>query len=103
MSPAIGPTFETIVRNRLGTLLSDTGSQIVVDEVEPVEDAGVLLVSFHLEGAWASPAGFSFPFHESAPLDRSLAALRDLVSKNWDRAHVAPLVADRPARAAFGD
>ena len=103
MSPALGPTFETIVRTRLATLLRDVGAEIVVDDIEPVEAEGVLLVSFHLEGAWASPAGFSFPFRQAISLDRSLSALRDMVSRNWDKAHIAPPVSGRPFGSAGAD
>lgn len=100
MSPKLSPKFETVVRTRLGRLLLDTGTDIVVDEVDPVDDEGVLLVSFHLEGAWASPAGFSFPFHQGDSLDENLDAVRDLVASNWKRAHMAPPVADRPWNTA---
>lgn len=93
MSPATGPTFENRVRRGLAGLLKDAGAEVVVDHIDEVESQGVLLVDFHLEGAWASPAGFSFPFHESVSLDHSLSAMRDMVSKNWQRAHLAPPVA----------
>ena len=101
MSPKLSPKFEAVVRNRLSKLLRGTGTDIVVDEVDSVDDEGVLLVSFHLEGTWASPAGFSFPFHQEDSIDDNLDAVRDLVSRNWDRAHIAPPVADRPWNTAF--
>ena len=92
MSPATGPTFENRVRTALAGLLKDVGAQVVVDHIDAVESQGVLIVDFHLESAWASPAGFSFPFHESVSLDHSLSAMRDMVSKNWQRSHLAPPV-----------
>lgn len=93
MMPA--PTFESRLRARLATLLSDVGAEILVDSIEAVESERLLLVDFHLEGAWSSPAGFTFPFHESASLDRGLSAMRDMISKNWQNAHMPPPVASR--------
>ena len=100
MSPATGPSFESRIRNRLATLLSDVGAQVAIDHIDAVEAGGVLLVDFHLEGAWSSPAGFTFPFRESVSLDHSLSAMRDMISKNWQSAHLAPPVAPRSASAS---
>ena len=95
MTPQMSPNFESRVRAKLASLLSDVGAQIVVDSVMASSSEKLLLIDFHLDGAWASPAQFTFPFHESLPLDHSAAALRDMVSKNWKSAHVAPPVAAR--------
>jgi len=100
MSPTTGPTFEARVRARLAILLNDVGAQVVVDNIKAVAKEGVLIVDFHLEGAWSCPAGFTFPFHVRVSLDQSVTALRDMVSKNWNRAHLPPPVAPRPASAS---
>jgi hypothetical protein len=99
MTPKMSPSFENRVRTKLATLLTDVGAQIVVDSVMTAPKAStnkVLLVDFHLEGAWSSPAQFTFPFHQSRPIERSASALRDMVSKNWKGAHLAPPSASRP-------
>ena len=104
MSPAPSPNFETLVRNRLSNLLASNGAEIVVDEAEWIEDENVLLIA-QAPSRWNdSPAGFSFPFHQTEKLDRSLSALKDMVLKNWDRAHIAPPVVERTSRrTAFAD
>ncbi len=85
--------FEERVRAGLATLLVDEKATVVVDHVEAMgNDAGsrALSVSFHLEGAWSSPARFTFPFAEAIPLEESLADLRDLISRSWRTAHLPP-------------
>jgi hypothetical protein len=82
--------LELRVRKALSGLLHDTSTDVAIDSV--VHNGEVLLVTFHLEGAWASPAAFTFPFAEFVPLEESLANLRDLISRNWQRAHLPPPV-----------
>ena len=81
--------FKTKVTNRLKSMLQAENSTVVVESMEGRD--GVLSVRFHLEGAMQSPAVFNFPFAESVPLEDSLTALRDIISRNWKRAHLAPV------------
>lgn len=81
--------FETQLRAELDSLLSDQNSQLLIDNVERI-DEDCLLVTFHLSGAWGGPASFTFPLSESVPLENSLAALEDMISRNWNTAHIAP-------------
>lgn len=95
MSPAPSPTFEERVNRGLSNLLADSGSRIVIESTDVIGAVAgsherVLLVNFRLEGAWASPAGFTFPFSESVPLDQSLELAKDMVAQNWQRAHLPP-------------
>ena len=95
MSPAQRQTFEERVNRGLTNLLADSGSQVVVEStnlIGAVEGAHgrVLLVNFRLEGEWASPAGFTFPFDESVPVDQSLAVAKDMVARSWQNAHLPP-------------
>jgi hypothetical protein len=104
MSPQLGPSFETRVRTSVANLLSDVASLIDIDSIGVVPPAEgshgqVLLVDFHVKGAWASPAEFTFPFDESVAIDQSLKALRDMIARNWQRAHLPPPVAE-PGRSA---
>jgi hypothetical protein len=84
--------FEKKVRESLPGLFKDQETRVVVDNVDVIDDrdGGVLSVSFHLEGAWGSKARFTFPFAEAVPLDQSLAALHDLVARNWRSADKPP-------------
>jgi hypothetical protein len=67
-----------------------------VDEVEELPTLGAvsLLVEFHLEGSGVTPARFTFPFHETVPLETTTEALRDLIERNWNAAHLPPPVED---------
>ncbi len=80
--------LETKVREALEKLLNNADTNVVVDSLIPAGE--VMLATFHLEGAWASPVEFTFPFAEFIPLDESLASLRDLISRNWATAHMPP-------------
>ena len=82
--PQMSPSFESKVLKALADALTDVGARIEVDGVDALESAHgrVVLVDFHLEGNWTSPAGFTFPFHESQPIDKSIGLLRDMVAKN---------------------
>ena len=67
MSPAGSPQFEARVALGLKSVLAHAESQIVVDStrmIEQVKDSHdlILLVDFFVEGKWASPARFTFPF-----------------------------------------
>lgn len=85
--------WELIVRGELDHLLDDADSAIVVDSIRTLsaEEDRVLMVNYHLEGKWESPAAFSFPFLESVPLEESAAALRDFIERNWATAHLPPV------------
>ena len=58
----------------------------VIDDLAPPAAP----VRFHLDGAWASPASFTFPFATFVPLEESLGDLRDLVKRSWRNAHLPP-------------
>ena len=81
--------FKTKVLSRLKSMLQSENSTVVVESMEGRD--GVLSVRFHLEGAMQSPAVFNFPFAESVPLEDSLTALHDIISRNWKRAHLTPV------------
>ena len=81
--------FETKLRRELDGMLSKQNSQLLIDDIEPIAE-DCLLVTFHLDGAWGGPASFTFPFSESVPLEDSLAALEDMIARNWNTAHIAP-------------
>ena len=80
----MSPAFESKIKTAMADALSDVGTRIAIDSVDAVESARgrVILVDFHLDGNWRSPAGFTFPFHESLPIDKSIGLLRDMVAKN---------------------
>jgi len=86
--------IESTILDRLARLLDDVDSRLVVDRSERLtfEADEMLFVSFHLEGAWASPASFSFPFLSSVPLDESFSALRDMIERNYAAASMPPPV-----------
>jgi hypothetical protein len=91
----MSPTFEHRIRTQTETLLVDVQSRIIIDEIDviaPVEGSHgrVHLVDFHIDGEWASPAGFTFPFDESAPFDQSLALLKDMIARNWQSSAIPP-------------
>lgn len=92
--------FETQLRSELDSLLSNQNSQLLIDDVESIGEA-CLLVTFHLAGAWGGPASFTFPFSESVPLEDSLAALQDMISKNWNTAHIPPRGEDEGRRVTW--
>lgn len=98
-------SFEKKVRDTLPGLFEDQDTTVVVDDVDVMDgnDGGVLSVSFHLEGAWGSKARFTFPFAEAVPLDKSLAALRDFVARNWARADKPPHFSDLRSMASGAD
>ena len=77
--------FETKLRRELDGMLSKQNSQLLIDDIEPIAE-DCLLVTFHLDGAWGGPASFTFPFSESVPLEESLAALEDMIARNWNTA-----------------
>lgn len=87
--------FEADVRDRMAILSNELGMNVVIDGVEtfrgPSTDS--LLVEFHLEGIGVSPARFTFPFAEAVPLDATVEALRDLIERNGEIAHLPPPVA----------
>lgn len=85
----------TEIRRRLANILQNLDSQVVLDNIEQVK--GAHLVSFHVEGALASPVSFTFPFPDSVPLDQSFAALRKLVTRNWQSSQLPPRVAQQAA------
>ena len=89
--------FETQLRAELDCLLRSQNTQVLIDDVQPIGEA-CLLVTFHLAGAWGGPASFTFPFSESVPLEDSLAALQDMISKNWNTAHLPPRGEDEGRR-----
>ena len=95
MSPAQGHTFEERVKRGLSGLLTHENSRIVVESLKSIgavegSHDRVLLVHFRLEGEWASPASFTFPFDESIPIGQSLEVMKDMVARNWQRAHLPP-------------
>ncbi len=81
------------ITRALANILQDVDSQVVLDNIEQVKEAH--LVSFHVEGALASPVSFTFPFPDAVPLDQSLAALRELVTRNWQSSQLPPRVAQQ--------
>ena len=98
--------FESKIAKGVAGLLDDQHSQIVVDSIEPISagDARAFSVYFHLEGAWGSPAGFLYPFVEDVPLEETLAALREHLSRSWRMAHMPPpLDAGHTTAGYFGD
>ncbi len=80
------------IHRGLANILQDVDSQVVLDSIEQT-GPNVHIVSFHIEGALASPVSFTFPFPDSVPLDQSLAALRDLVTRNWQSSQLPPRLA----------
>ena len=81
--------FEVQLRNGLDSLFINQHSQLKVDDIESIAD-DCLLVTFHMAGAWGGPASFTFPFSASIPLEDSLAAIQDMISRNWNTARIAP-------------
>ena len=104
MSPTQSYTFEERVKRGLINLLARESSRIVVESTKAIGAVAgshdrVLLMHFRLEGAWASPAGFTFPFDESIPIGQSLEVLKDMVARNWQRAHLPPPIYSSPEQA----
>lgn len=83
------------IQRGLANILQDLDSQVLLDSIE--QRSGAHLVSFHIEGAMASSVSFTFPFPDSIPLDQSLAALRNLVTRNWQSSQLPPRVAHQEA------
>jgi len=96
--------FRAELHQALSGLFRDEGAQVIVDSVETLaeQDERVFLVDYHLEGRWASPAGFTFAFVESVPLETSLSAFQDFVARNWATAHLAPTSALATAPGQHG-
>ena len=83
-------SFEDQVRQALVNVLSKQASQVVVDCTRNLEDGEVVMVSYHIEGKWASPASFTFTFENWIPLEESLSAFEDFNARSWDTAHIPP-------------
>ncbi|MBM3792714.1 MAG: hypothetical protein FJW31_01325 [Acidobacteria bacterium] len=84
--------LEQTISRDLPNLFDDVQTSVVIDDIEslPGTDGQAVSVRFHLDGAWASPASFTFPFATFVPLEESLGDLRDLVTRSWQNAHVPP-------------
>ncbi len=84
--------LEQTIRRDLPNLFEDVQTSVVIDEITamPGAEGQAVSVRFHLDGAWASPASFTFPFATFVPLEESLGDLRDLVTRSWQNAHVPP-------------
>ena len=87
--------YESQVTSALEDLLVGEDSRLIVDSTEVIRSSveELVLVEFHLEGRVASPAGFNFVFPQSVPLEDSLTVLRDFINRNWEKAHLSPIVA----------
>ncbi len=99
-------SFESSVRTSLPTALRAHQTVVVIDAIRQVPgcDPLVLLVTFHLEGQWASTASFSFPFSAQLPLEESLTAFRESIAQSWMTAHQSPPTVERfAAGSGSGD
>jgi len=85
--------FEAGIRSGAARLLSNEGTEVIIDAIDfvPRPEGRLASVTFHLEGAWSSPVQFSFPFFEWMPLAASFEALRDMISRHWQEARKAPV------------
>jgi hypothetical protein len=97
--------LENDIRHSLSTVLIQHRSQVQIDSIRSVGAGAeqVWLVDYHLEGKFATPVQFTFPFAQAVPLEDSLANFMDYGLKNWHRAHLPPgSAADAMGAGAHG-
>ncbi len=96
--PLSDSEFGKQIRKEVLLLADRLGKTIVIDSIDHHHNSPTSL-NFVLVAKSGDRIRFTFPFFQTIALANSLAALEDLILKNWNRGHLPPKLEETPAVA----